>query len=154
MKSAENPPHKVSKSVKHIINHKNRFHNSCKTSKSKTQQNRKQRKTSQTNNGEELTLESVSTLTSVVMFLFFNWVLTSATKSSPFLIPEEVIACSNIHKQRGFQNNKNHSHSHNHASTPTTLLATSEVPNTHTHTELNNNNPQHNIAITIINNAS
>jgi hypothetical protein len=29
---------------------------------------------------------------SVVMFLFFSWVLTSARNSSPFLIPVEVIA--------------------------------------------------------------
>lgn len=39
-----------------------------------------------------LTLALVSTFTSVVMFLFFNWVLTSANNSSPFLIPVEVRA--------------------------------------------------------------
>lgn len=46
------------------------------------------------NKNAELTLESVSTLISVVMFLFFNWVLTSAKNSSPFLVPDDVIACS------------------------------------------------------------
>lgn len=50
----------------------------------------------ETNNRQRLTLELVSTLTSVVMFLFFNWVLTSAKKSSPFLTPLEVIACKCI----------------------------------------------------------
>lgn len=40
-----------------------------------------------------ITFESVSTLISVVTFLFFNWVLTSARNSSPFFVPEDVIAC-------------------------------------------------------------
>lgn len=42
----------------------------------------------------ELTLELVSILTSVVMFLFFSWVLTSATNISPFFVPDDVIACN------------------------------------------------------------
>lgn len=40
----------------------------------------------------KLTLELVSTFTSVVMFLFFSWVLTSAKKISPFFVPDDVIA--------------------------------------------------------------
>lgn len=46
----------------------------------------------------ELTLESASTLISVVMFLFFNWVLTSAKNRSPFLVPVDVITCSSKYK--------------------------------------------------------
>ena len=37
------------------------------------------------------TLEFVSTLTSVVMFLLMSFVLTSAKNKSPFLDPDEVI---------------------------------------------------------------
>lgn len=48
----------------------------------------------------KLTLESVSTLISVVIFWFFNWVLTSATNSSPFLVPDDVIAYSTRHKSK------------------------------------------------------
>lgn len=40
-----------------------------------------------------LTLEFVSTFMSVVTFLFFSWVLTSAKNRSPFLDPDEVITC-------------------------------------------------------------
>lgn len=49
---------------------------------------------------KSLTLELVSTFTSVVMFLFFSWVLTSAKNSSPFLVPDEVMACQVINTWR------------------------------------------------------
>lgn len=79
----------------------------------------------------KLTLESVSTLRSVVMFLFFNWVLTSATKSSPFLIPDEVIACiSNQYTKKVSFSQPCINIQHQ---------ATSQNPKIH----LNNNNPQH-----------
>ena len=45
-----------------------------------------------------LTLESESTLISVVMFPCCSLVLTSAKNSSPFLVPDDVITCDAKHK--------------------------------------------------------
>lgn len=45
----------------------------------------------------------MSTLRSVVIFLFFSWVLTSARNSSPFFVPDDVIACAMIKKRKGQQ---------------------------------------------------
>lgn len=44
----------------------------------------------------------MSTLRSVVIFLFFSWVLTSARNSSPFFVPDDVIACAMM-KRKGQQ---------------------------------------------------
>lgn len=46
-----------------------------------------------------LTLEPVSTFISVVMFLFFNWVLTSARNRSPFFVADDAIAYNNRKKE-------------------------------------------------------
>lgn len=40
------------------------------------------------------TLELVSTFTSLLMFLFFKTLLISANNKSPFLVPDQVIACT------------------------------------------------------------
>lgn len=53
-----------------------------------------------------LTLELVSTFTSVVIFLFVNLVLTSAKNNSPFLVPVEVIACKK--PSQAFKLERNH----------------------------------------------
>jgi len=47
-----------------------------------------------TSYGVLLTLEFVSTFTSVVIFLLINLALTSAKNNSPFLVPVEVMACN------------------------------------------------------------